>query len=170
MTSTNYTKSFKIEAVKKVLLKGPGVTILSIAQELNLHPKTLYNWVRYMKSQINDPASPLEEKSAKRPSEWTKGEKFDAVIEANRLTGEDLNAFCRKMGIFPHHLTLWKQEFMNTSQNPSSTALQEIKALKNEIKRLQAELNRKDKALAETTALLVLKKKVDLLLGGNEEP
>jgi hypothetical protein len=39
----------------------------------------------------------------------------------------------------------------------------------NEVKQLKRDLHRKDKALAEVTALLILKKKTDLLWGDNED-
>jgi hypothetical protein len=46
---------------------------------------------------------------------------------------------------------------------------EEIKVLKLKIKELEKEINRKDKALSEVTALLVLKKKLNDLLGIEED-
>jgi len=66
-----------------------------------------------------------------------------------------------------HHIQQWKQDF---AQGPTTKlAKSDSKQLKQEIKQLQKELNRKDKALAETAALLVLKKKADALWGFNED-
>jgi transposase len=45
----------------------------------------------------------------------------------------------------------------------------EIKKLKEENKQLQRELNKKDKALAEVTALLTLKKKLSYLWEDEEK-
>ncbi|KKN57742.1 hypothetical protein LCGC14_0559020 [marine sediment metagenome] len=56
-----------------------------------------------------------------------------------------------------HHIQQWKQDFATAPSN--KVVKSDSKQLKQEIKQLQNELNRKDKALAETAALLVLKKK-----------
>jgi hypothetical protein len=58
---------------------------------------------------------------------------------------------------------------MSSSNEKTQKDKSEIRALKAENKRLQQELNRKDKALAETTALLVLKKKAQALFGSDED-
>jgi cytidylate kinase len=47
--------------------------------------------------------------------------------------------------------------------------LSELKALKEENKRLEKEIRRKDKALAEAAALLILKKKAAMIFGEREE-
>ena len=58
----------------------------------------------------------------------------------------------------------------STSDKSSNAKEKENKAasqrIQDEMKQLKHDLNRKDKALAELTALLVLKKKADLLWGG----
>ena len=59
---------------------------------------------------------------------------------------------------------------MKTQQPNKNQALQsENKKLKNENKQLALELRRKEKALAEAAALLILKKKADLIWGVDEE-
>lgn len=78
-----------------------------------------------------------------------------------------LNEYCRAKGLYPHHIQQWKQDF---AKGPAAKPVKsDSKQLKQEIKQLQKELNRKDKALAETAALLVLKKKADALWGFNED-
>ena len=78
--------------------------------------------------------------------------------------------YCRKHGIYTHHLTQWKQAFMNMNSHNKTTKHQtEIKVLKAENKTLKKELHRKEKALAETAALLVLKKKVHEIWGADED-
>lgn len=77
-------------------------------------------------------------------------------MQSAGLKGESLNAFCREQGIFPHHLDAWKQDFINSNSRPSPTTDKSLRAELNQVKK---ELNRKEKALAETAALLVLQKK-----------
>lgn len=81
-----------------------------------------------------------------------------------------MGSYCRQKGIFPHHLEKWKKEFIQLEKaGPSQDNRGEVKQLRGEIKELQVELRRKEKALAETAALLVLKKKVQKLWEEDEE-
>lgn len=107
---------------------------------------------------------PLE----KRPQDWTSSEKFEALLKVNNMSEEEINSYCRTKGIFSHHLEVWKKEFKKEKSNKYQDK-RETNALKAEIKALQKELRRKDKALAEAAALLVLKKKVHEIWGSDEE-
>jgi hypothetical protein len=88
------------------------------------------------------------------------------VLSCNSLDGEALSEYC----IYPHHITQWKLDFVsgNTELNKPISRT-EIKNLKHENKVLKKELNRKEKALAETAALLVLQKKVHEIWGSDED-
>lgn len=155
--SNIYTKSFKIEAVKKVLSKEPHVSMREISDRLGVKNSTLHGWVKALKNnQLRGDENHLNEQ--KRPNDWTLSERLDAIITSKGLEGESLNAFCRNKGIFPHHLLKWRSDFTQTGLN-SSTDKEVIKQLTQENKSLKKELLRKDKALAEAAALLVLKKK-----------
>lgn len=167
--STNYTKAFKIEAVKKVLLRGEGVPLTAVARSLNVNARTLLYWVQKIPSETNNRIPSRGDTIQKSPYNWTSQEKFEAITNSTSLTGEELNEFCRKKGIFPHHLETWKKEFIEAQNKKNSDKAGEIRELKNEIKKLNADLNRKDKALAEAAALLILKKKAQEIWGSNEE-
>ncbi len=73
------------------------------------------------------------------------------------MIGEVLNAWCRERGVFAHQLIQWKSDFCTVTRTASgrddSLTLRSLKA---ENQRLERELNRKDKALAEAAALLIL--------------
>jgi hypothetical protein len=92
------------------------------------------------------------------------------VYSASSLLGEDLNTWCRERGVFAHQLEQWKTDFCShgdaEDQREEARAL---RALKVENQSLERELLRKDKALAEAAALLVLQKKFRALLGGEVE-
>lgn len=86
------------------------------------------------------------------------------------MSGEALNAHCRMQGIYPHYIKQWKLDFINgNSPKQKAVSPSEIKTLKRENKSLIKELNGKDKALAETAALLVLKKKVHEIWGNDKD-
>jgi transposase len=106
----------------------------------------------------------------KRPQDWTSEERLNMVVACASLGDEALNAHCRMQGIYPHHVKQWKLDFINGhSAKQKTVSPSEIKILKHENKSLKKELNRKDKALAETAALLVLKKKVHEIWGNDED-
>ena len=71
--------------------------------------------------------------------------------------------------MYTHHLHQWKQDFMRSKTDTTDTLATQNRALKTENKQLQRELARKDKALAEAAALLILQKKVQTLFGWDEE-
>ncbi len=81
------------------------------------------------------------------------------------MKDEQLSAYCRENGIYPHHVKEWKSAFLSENQTSEAVSRHEQKKLKQENKRLQKELNRKDKALSETAALLVLSKKCQAIWG-----
>ena len=87
-----------------------------------------------------------------------------ALHETHGLTGETLHAWCHENGLFAHHLTSWKTAFCaGTKVSPST---RDTRALKDENDQLKRELTRKDKALAEAAALLILQKKFRALWEG----
>ena len=94
-------------------------------------------------------------KTSHNPMDWRPEERLAALQQSYGLLGEDLNAWCRERGVFAHQLEQWKANFCST--------------LKVENQSLERELLRKDKALAEAAALLVLQKKFRALLGGEVE-
>jgi len=166
---TKYSKQFKIEAVKKVLLRRNGTSISSVARSLGIKISTFHGWIRAMeKKDLREDIPTSGDQIQKSPYHWSFKERFDGIIESSKLSQEELSEYCRKKGIFPHHLENWKAELIESFGKGQSDN-GETKKLKNEIKNLTFELRRKEKALAETAALLVLKKKATDLWGAEEE-
>jgi len=169
----SFTKSFKIQAVEKALSRGDDTTLSEIAHSLDIGASTLSKWIVKAKNQEFDTVSPNEINNMskdKRPQDWTQEERLNLVISCGSLTDEALSEYCREQGAYPHHVQQWKQDFINGStQKASAVSRSEVKGLKHENKTLKKELNRKDKALAETAALLVLQKKVQQIWGNAEE-
>jgi transposase-like protein len=94
----------------------------------------------------------------RRPQDWSAEEKWVALHETHGMSGENLNAWCREKGLFTQHLTGWKTSFC-TQAKAGMPSTVEVRALRDENGQLKRELVRKDKALAEAAALLVLQKK-----------
>ncbi len=168
-----FTTSFKIQAVEKALSRNENITLTEIANSLSIGSSTLGKWIVKAKNQEFETLSQDELASMsndKRPQDWSIEDRLSMVIECASLTEEALNNHCRKQGVYPHHINQWKQNFINgSSTKKKAVSPSEVKVLKNEVKVLKQELNRKDRALAETAALLVLKKKVHEIWGSEED-
>lgn len=91
------------------------------------------------------------------PCKWPAEDRFAAVVETATLSEEDLAAYCRRKGLCPAQIAQWKQAFIQSSA-PQNTG--PLRQSQNEIRQLKRELARKEKALAEAAALLVLRKKL----------
>lgn len=167
---TRYSTAFKIEAVRKVLSRRHGTPIIAIARSLGLKNTTLHTWVTAMENKDLRESPTSGGAGEKTPYNWSSKERFEAILESSYLSKEDLAEYCRKKGIFPHHLETWKKEFIESSDKERRRENNsETKKLKHENKKLEVELQRKDKALAEAAALLILKKKAQDYWGINEE-
>ena len=90
-----------------------------------------------------------------------------AMLETNAMAPVQLSAWCREKGLFEHQLQSWRDAFCTAGESrQAKAALRELQ-LKHE--GLQRELRRKEKALAEAAALLVLQKKFHALWEGEEK-
>ena len=153
-----YTLNFKEEVVKKAL-NGTGRTILELCKEYGISDASIYRWIRDFKR------GDIKEVKIKGPDSWSPKLKLEALLEASKLGDENLGEWLRKKGIHSDHLEKWKMEF-ESAEKPKR---KEVSELKKKNKELERELRRKDKALAETAALLVLKKKANALFGDEED-
>lgn len=154
----------KQQAIIAKALNRKDKTLRQIADANNVGFSTLGKWLR--KYREGNPSHTDKPSSHK----LSQAERLQLVLEAAKLDEKALGAYCRERGLYSYQLEQWKDEFMsknNEQKDRKNDA--ELKKLKTEIKSLKKELNRKDKALAETSALLILKKKADLIWGDDEE-
>ena len=168
-----FNKSFKIQAVEKALNRSNSTTLKEVADSLGIDTSTFQNGIGKSRNREYETVSSNEINKMtqeKRPQDWSLEERLNMVIACGSLDDEAINELCRERGIYPHHVNQWKLDFAS-GQTGSATATKpsEAKELKCEIKTLKKELNRKDKALAETAALLVLQKKVKAIWGNDED-
>jgi transposase-like protein len=171
-----FTQSFKIQAVEKALSRSNITSLKEVADTLGVSHSTLNNWIIKSKNQAFESISnegtvnvSNTAKKEKRPQDWSPEEKLAMVIRCGGLSEEEVNKLCREQGLYSHQILGWKEVFVNavSLQAPVKNA-SETKVLRHENKALKKELNRKDKALAETAALLVLQKKVNDIWGSDE--
>jgi len=151
-----YSPAFREQALKKVYARG-NRTVKSIALELNMNHYTLKNWMTTNK--LFHPEKLRD--STQRPQDWPVADRLDALMKTYAMDQQALGAFCREQGIFPHHLKQWREDFATGSRTKAD--LSRLRELKTTCQSLERELRRKDKALAEAAALLVLQKKYQAL-------
>lgn len=151
--TAKHSEAFIEQALVKAYSRGDR-TIKSIAEDLNVNHHTLKYWMK--NKAVTKSVAPASRE--KRPQDWTAAEQFAALQETHGLSGEALQAWCRERGIFAHHLTSWKAAFCAEVKEPA-TGAREMRTLKDEIVKLKRDVVRKDKALAEAAALLILQKK-----------
>jgi transposase-like protein len=109
--------------------------------------------------------------SNRRPADRSVQEKLKAVIEFEGLQGDKQGEYLRREGLHSDHIATWKKSMeagLEGGGDLTAASRTERVQDKKKIKELEKELHRKDRALAETTALLVLKKKADLIWGSGE--
>ncbi|SET15604.1 hypothetical protein SAMN05660297_01525 [Natronincola peptidivorans] len=95
-----------------------------------------------------------------------------SIIKGYTLTEEELAAYCRRKGIYIDDVKTWRKQCLKANTSLSKDPQQindEIKEEKLKNKKLEKELRFKEKALAETAALLVLRKKANAIWGDPEE-
>jgi len=153
------------EAVVEKALMG-GMSQEAIAKEFGISRSSVQNWLRQYRLSGAKQVTEVE----KRPQDWTAEERFSAVLETHGLSVEELGSWCRQHGLHTHQLEQWRRDAMAGSAGNGRREEQvELKRLRQQNQQLKKDLRRKEKALAETSALLVLKKKADLIWGDGED-
>ena len=159
------------QALSKVRQRGMR-TLDEVAAELNVPVHTLKGWIKRPHTGGAGSLAPSALPQSLPARQWSGAERLLALQESHGLGGEALHAWCREKGLFEHQLTAWREAFVGsaapeTAQERRETKA-ELKALQGKHEVLQRELRRKERALAEAAALLVLTKKFQALLGDED--
>ncbi len=110
--------------------------------------------------------------NGKKAEDWTSEDKFAVVLETASLNAAELAEYCRRRGVFAEQIAAWRGICSSANANATQKARgvrEQSKEDKKRIRELEKDLNRKEKALAEAAALLILRKKVRAIWGSNEE-
>ena len=153
-----YRQAFKDRAVARLL--PPESTALEVvAREVGVGAVTLQRW---------------REDAQSRPARgrvWTAGARLEAVITTASMSEAERSAWCREHGVYPAQLDKWRASCTAALAEPEEARAspQATRADRKRIKELERDLLRKDRALAETAALLVLSKKVAAIFNKGED-
>lgn len=171
MQRTNRTSEFKEQALSKARQRGSR-TLEAVAAELNLSLGTLKGWLKASRKAGAQAPMPSSLPQSLPARQWSAAERLLALHETHSLSGQALHAWCREKGLFEHQLQAWREAFCSSPEPESAQARREskaeLKALQGKHELLQRELRRKERALAEAAALLVLQKKFQALLGDED--
>jgi len=166
-----YSEGFKKRMIEK--LTGPHAkTATALSGEAGISQPTLSRWLREAGSVKREmPRDDAREAPAptKRPEDWTAEEKWALVTEAATVSEAELGALLRRKGVHEAQLVEWRAAALAGLQRPSRGERKAAHREKQQIRALERELRRKDKALAEAAALLVLKKKVQEIWGDEDD-
>lgn len=152
--SRNFSKEFKDSIVQKLLSRG-NRTIEQFCRENNLALSTVSSWqAKY--------GNVLEMKQKKDKSQYSSEKILKVLSETYSLPEEDLGIYLRKNGLHSNQLEEWRASFLTLMSQPK-VKLNKKDERDIEIKDLKKNLRKKDAALAEVSALLILQKKANLL-------
>jgi len=157
----NYSDDFKNAMVEK--LSGPHARSASaLAEEVGVTQSTLSRWLREY-GRFGSMGEGMGNK--KRPQNWTAEEKMEAVIVYDGMDESERGVYLRGHGLYSVDIDRWREEILQAlSKKPKKRDPKDKR-----IRDLEGELRRKEKALAEAAALLVLKKKAQVIWGDDEE-
>ncbi len=152
-----YGEVFKNRVVAR-LLPPESANIGEVSPEIGVSVQTLERWCEDARTRPT------------RSRAWSATARLEAVITAAALDEAGKSAWCREHGIFPAELDKWRLSATTALTDPveARASPQATRADKKRIKELERELLRKDRALAETAALLVLSKKVAAIFNKGE--
>ena len=152
-----YGEAFRNRAVAR-LLPPESANVGEVSREIGVLVQTLERWREDVQTR---PA---------RGRAWSATARLEAVITAAALDETGKSAWCREHGVFPAELERWRTSATTALTDPEEVRAspQATRADKKRIKELERELLRKDRALAETAALLVLSKKVAAIFNKGE--
>ncbi len=161
-----YTTEFKNIVIRRMMPPN-NESAEAISRETGIPEGTLYSWKK--SSRAKGFAMPAGEQE---PERWSAQDKFLIVVETAGLSEIELSEYCRSKGLYVEQVRTWRDACMQANGGVAQrlTELQrDLKAKDKENKALSKELRRKESALAETAALLVLRKKAATIWGDNED-
>lgn len=146
-----YSLSFRAKCVAR--LEDPNdVGVKALVRETGVSQYTLYDWLRKSREAVFVNKTP-------DGKTWTIDDQVRVLSAASQLTDSELGAYLRKEGVHPDTLEAWRNALQGSKVQQSS---------QKRIRSLERELRRKEKALAEAAALLLLQKKAQAIWGDGE--
>jgi len=138
-----------------------------VAAEENISEATVYLWRKQARQR-----GELYPDAGADARGWSTRDKFAAVVETASMNESERSEYCRKRGLYPEQLGAWRRACEQANDWAEQRTTSQVKAdrvQRHRMRQLERELNRKEKALAETAALLTLSKKARAIWGDGED-
>ena len=161
-----YSKEYR-ESILWRIMPPNSESIAKLAKEEGISEQTLRNWQK--RARRDGYAAPGTDAQSE---EWSTQDKFVIVVETASMNESELAEYARKKGLYVEQIKAWRDACMNANGGIAKEAARLNRALKDsqkERRKLERELHRKEKALAEAAALLVLRKKARAIWGDPED-
>ena len=163
---TQYSDEFK-EHIIQQMLPPISKSVRQLHNENGVSEQTLFKWKKQAK------ASGMAAPSGTGTSEeWSGEDKFLIVLETARMNQAELAEYGREKGLYVEQIEAWRDACINANgsvANESKRLKKDLSESKKQVTKLNRELKRKEAALAETAALLVLRKKAQAIWGEPED-
>ncbi len=163
---SQYSIEFKEAAIKKMMPPN-AISVSALKREIGVSDVTLYKWRNEYRNKGE--AVPGDETNSDK---WVAKDKLAVVIATAAMNEAELSEYCRKKGLYPEQVQRWRKAALKGYEQEEQVQHQHSQCRKKDlrkIKKLESELRRKEKALAETAALLVLRKKAQAIWGEGED-
>jgi transposase-like protein len=145
------------------LLPPESSAVEVVSREVGVGVATLERW------RADALANGASDRRAGGGQRWTPAARLEAVIATAAMDEAARSAWCREHGLYRAELDGWKQDAVAGLGEPRAASAAEAREDRRRVKELERELHRKDKALAETAALLVLRKKLAAVFHQDED-
>ena len=163
---TQYALERKESMVRR-MLSPMNISMVELAKETGISEATLYNWRHQARTKGEAVTG-----QGKRPEKWSSAQKFAVVVATASFNEAELAEYCRQKGLYVEQVKAWRAACEKANVSAAEMARQIRAAVATEKKRnkeLERELRRKEKALAETAALLTLRKKAAAIWGEEKD-
>ena len=158
----SYSADFKEQMVRKMMPPN-SQSVAQISRDTGVPYATLYTWKKQY--QARGIVVPAKNTNADK---WDAKTKLAAIIQTAAMNEAERSEYCRKNGLYVEQLNEWKKAF-EASGSSSPADKRALAAERKKTRKLEKELLRKDRALAETAALLTLSKKAQAIWGISED-
>jgi len=150
-----YPSAFRARCLKR-LQEPNAMEVKDLAKETGVSQFTLYSWLR----QAKEAPFVREAGKGKKGKRWAVEDQIRILAAANELSDAELGPYLRREGVRSETLEAWREALQGNRPDKSS---------QRRIKSLEKELQRKESALAEAAALLILQKKAQAIWGDGED-
>lgn len=155
------------EAILRQMMAPENRPVSALAKENGISEQTLYTWRRNLQSQgVPVPGN------GKNAVVWSSADKFGVVLETAGMNEAELAQYCRGKSLFVEQVADWREACQQANAAPverNRELREQVKSDRKEIKQLKKDLQRKEKALAEAAALIILRKKAQAIWGEPED-